>query len=131
MPQSLQPPSVVLAEDNPSLRERIVEQLHRLGITPRVTTRGYDALAAIEKYRPELILLDGLLPDMHGFEVARFARHLDRSYRPRIAILTAIYTQTRYQNEAKLRYGIDDYLVKPVSDESLRGVIDRVNGGAR
>jgi DNA-binding response OmpR family regulator len=81
--------------------------------------------------RPGLILLDGLLPEMHGFEIARFIRRIDADYRPHIAIMTAIYKHTRYQNEARLKYGIDDYLIKPVLPHSLSELVRRTQAEAR
>src|SRR5207248_182471 len=111
-----QRPEVLIAEDEPKLRELLVAQVQAQGIVPRVTATGYETLFAVDEYRPDLILLDGLLPQMHGFEIARFIRKMDCDYRPRIAIVTGIYKGVRYQNEARLKYGIDDYLVKPVDD---------------
>jgi response regulator RpfG family c-di-GMP phosphodiesterase len=57
------------------------------------------------------------------FEVARFVRALDPAYRPRIAIITAIYKDTRYQNEARLKYGVDHYLVKPVTRDQVASAV--------
>jgi CheY-like chemotaxis protein len=116
---------VLIAEDEPKLRERLIAQLHAQGISPRVTSTGYETIRAVDQFRPDLILLDGLMPEMHGFEIARFIRKMDRDYRPRIAIVTAIYKQVRYQNEARLKYGIDDYLIKPVDDAALANLIAR------
>jgi CheY-like chemotaxis protein len=118
-------PQVLIAEDQPKIRERLLAQLHGLGVSPRVTTTGFETLKAVERYRPDLILLDGLLPEMHGFEIARAVRRLDRNYRPRIAIITAIYKGTRYENEACLKYGIDDYLLKPVSTIDVAKLVVR------
>ena len=56
--------------------------------------------------------------EMHGFEIARAVRALDRDYHPRIVIITGIYKSTQYQNDAQLRYGINDYLIKPVKKEA-------------
>ena len=67
---------------------------------------------------------------MHGFEIARFIRRIDVNYHPHIAIMTAIYKHTRYQNEARLKYGIDDYLIKPVLPQSLAGLVRRVQAAA-
>ena len=114
---------VLIAEDEPKLRERLIMQLHSQGISPRATSTGYETLRAVEQFRPDLILLDGLMPEMHGFEIARFIRNMDADYRPRIVIVTAIYKHIRYRNEARLKYGIDDYLVKPVDDASIARLI--------
>ena len=63
------------------------------------------------------------MPEMHGFEVARFVRGLDTSYSPRIIVLTAVYKNARYRNDAMLRCGVDDYLVKPATPEQLAAAI--------
>ncbi|MDQ3281123.1 MAG: response regulator [Acidobacteriota bacterium] len=121
-------PTVLIAEDERKLRQRLVDQLTtNFGIAPYVATTGYEAIKLADEHRPELILLDGLLPEMHGFEVARFIRRLDDGYYPHIAIVTAIYKQVRYHNEARLKYGINDYIVKPVSDDALNGVVMRAS----
>lgn len=118
-------PKVAVVEDQQKIREQLVGQLRSFDIEPVVARTGYEALSLIAGERPDLILLDGLLPEMHGFEVARFTRKIDGGYRPRIVLLTAIYKNTRYHNEAKLRYGVDEYLLKPISEEALRGAIAR------
>ena len=118
-------PKVAVVEDQPKIREQLVGQLRAFNIEPVVARSGYEAVRVIAKERPDLIFLDGLLPEMHGFEVARFTRRIDGGYQPRIVLLTAIYKNTRYHNEAKLRYGVDEYLLKPISEEALRGAINR------
>ena len=123
-------PNVLIAEDEKKLRWWLIEQFDALGIAPLVATGGYDAIKIAGEQRPDLILLDGLLPEMHGFEIARFIRSLDREYRPHIAIMTAIYKNIRYQNEARLKYGIDDYLIKPLAAESLAALVERVKVAA-
>jgi CheY-like chemotaxis protein len=119
-------PSVLIAEDEKKQRWTLIQQLDALGIVPLTASGGYEAIRIAAEERPELILLDGLLPEMHGFEVARFIRQLDREYRPHIAIMTAIYKHVRYQNEARLKYGIDEYLIKPLQPASLASLVERV-----
>ena len=110
---------VLIAENEPKLRERLIMQLHAQGISPRATSTGYETLRAVDQFRPDLVLLDGLLPEMHGFEIARFVRSMAPSYRPRIVIVTAVYKSQKYQNEAKLQFGVDNYLIKPVTKEAV------------
>ncbi|HEV7428028.1 MAG TPA: response regulator [Thermoanaerobaculia bacterium] len=124
-------PSVLIVEDERKLRWSLIEQFRTMGIEALTGSSGYEAIRVAGERRPELILLDGLLPEMHGFEIARFIRRIDRDYRPHIAIMTAIYKHTRYQNEARLKYGIDDYLIKPVLPQSLAGLVRRVQAAAQ
>lgn len=124
-------PSVLIVEDNQRILDDLVSRLRGLGITPLVAKRGLEALQLAGEHRPDLLFLDGLLPEMHGFEIARFVRHMDRGYRPHIAILTGVYKHLRYQNEARLKYGIDDYLMKPIDDLSLAAVVRSARKAAR
>ena len=118
-------PSVLVIEDDRRLRVRLTEQLIECGIVPTIAASGFEGVRMAGALRPDLILIDGLLPEMHGFEVARFIRRLDENYRPHIAMITAIYKNIRYHNEAKLKYGVDDYLVKPVSDVALAAIVSK------
>jgi len=123
-------PSVLVVEDERKLRGWLIEQFRAMGITASTAGSGYEAIRIAGESRPDLILLDGLLPNMHGFEIARFVRRIDRDYRPHIALMTAIYKNIRYQNEARLKYGIDDYILKPLQPESLAALVERVKEGA-
>jgi DNA-binding response OmpR family regulator len=124
-------PTVLVVEDERKLRWLLIEQFGSMGIEVLTAKSGYEAIRVAGEKRPGLILLDGLLPEMHGFEIARFIRRIDADYRPHIAIMTAIYKHTRYQNEARLKYGIDDYLIKPVLPHSLSELVRRTQAEAR
>ncbi len=120
------PLTALVAEDSARQRDDLVAELKSLGVETMSAKAGFEALKLITEHRPELILLDGLLPEMHGFEIARAVRALDRDYHPRIVIITAIYKGTQYQNEARLRYGINDYLIKPVKTDALRAIVQQM-----
>lgn len=124
-------PTVLIVEDERRLRWSLIEQFRALHIAPFTASSGFEAIRVASESRPDLILLDGLLPEMHGFEISRFIRHIDPDYRPHIAIMTAIYKHTRYQNEAKLHYGIDDYLIKPLHPQAVAGLVRRAQAASR
>jgi DNA-binding response OmpR family regulator len=119
-------PSVLIVEDERKQLASLVETFRAMNIDAMTASGGYEAIRIASDCRPDLILVDGLLPEMHGFEISRFIRRIDADYHPRIALMTAIYKQTRYQNEAKLKYGVDDYLIKPVPAPLLAGLVRRV-----
>ncbi|HYC87858.1 MAG TPA: response regulator [Thermoanaerobaculia bacterium] len=117
---------VLVAEDSRRQCAELVEILKTLGARDiRIANTGHEAIRMASQFRPNLIVLDGLLPGMHGFEVARFIRGIDPAYQPRIIFTTAIYKNVRYENEARLKYGIDAYVVKPVTEEGLRMAMSR------
>jgi DNA-binding response OmpR family regulator len=124
-------PSVLIVEDERKQRASLVDAFEAMNIQALTASSGYEALRIASECRPDLILVDGLLPEMHGFEISRFIRRIDADYHPRIALMTAIYKHTRYQNEAKLKYGVDDYLIKPVHPQMLAGLVRRAQAASR
>lgn len=114
---------VLIVEDERRMREQLVRDVEAFGCTTFAAAGSHDAIRIAAEERPDVILIDGLLPQMHGFELARFLRALDSAYRPRIVIVTSIYKHVRYRNEARLKYGVDDYLIKPVGAGELLEVL--------
>jgi DNA-binding response OmpR family regulator len=113
----------LIVDDDRLVRARLHTHLDNNGFKTLEAKTAYEAIQAAATHRPALILLDGLLPQMHGFEVARMINGLALGYQPRIVIMTAIYKHIRYRNEAKLKYGILDYLVKPIDLNELDQIL--------
>jgi CheY-like chemotaxis protein len=114
---------VLIAEDEKKTRSILVEMVQSLGCEIFEAATGYEAIKQVQENRPDVLLLDGLLPEMHGFEVARFVRSMAPEYRPRIVIVTAVYKSQRYRSEAKLQFGVDHYLLKPVTKEAVQAAL--------
>ena len=116
-------PLALIVDDDRLVRVRLNEHLGSNGFQTLESKTAYEAIQAAAQHRPQLILLDGLLPQMHGFEVARMINALDVSYKPKIVMMTAIYKHIRYRNEARLKYGIANYLVKPIHLNELDKIL--------
>ena len=114
---------VLIAEDEKKTRAILSEMLRDLGCETVEAGSGFEAVKLVQEHRPEVLLLDGLLPEMHGFEVARFVRSMAPAYRPRIVIITAVYKSQKYRSEAKLQFGVDHYLIKPVTKEAVAAAV--------
>ncbi len=113
---------VLIAEDERKTRAMLAEMAMSLGCETSVAATGLDALRLALKERPDVIMLDGLLPELHGFEVARLV-HATPDYHPRIIVITAVYKDERYEKEARMTFEVDAYLVKPVTREALKAAI--------
>src|SRR6195256_814685 len=110
-----QPLRVLVVDDEPNIADVISMALRYEGFEVETAANGAEALAGVESYRPHLMVLDIMLPDMEGFEVARRLGGA-RAELP-IVFLTARDTQ-----EDKIRgltTGGDDYVTKPFSLEEL------------
>lgn len=99
---------VLLIEDEDSISSPLAEALEREGWQTDVAATGVEGLEAFERRRPDLVLLDLMLPDLDGRDVCRALR--ERSPVP-IIILTARGLET--DRVVGLELGADDYVVKP------------------
>ena len=66
--------SIVVVDDEPSIRELLVASLHFAGFEVNTAASGSEAIEVIEKVQPDLIVLDVMLPDIDGFTVTRRIR---------------------------------------------------------
>src|SRR3954465_13966478 len=106
---------ILVVDDEPNIADVVSMALRYQGFDVETAGNGREAIAAVNSYRPPLMVLDIMLPDMEGFEVAR-RLGADRSEVP-IVFLTA-----RDTTEDKIRgltTGGDDYVTKPFSLEEL------------
>ncbi len=85
---------------------------------------GATGLALAERERPELVLLDLLLPDIDGFEVCRRLRANPATARARVLAVTSLATLAEI--ERAYACGADDYLIKPFENERLRLKIQKL-----
>ncbi|MER7488804.1 response regulator transcription factor [Streptomyces sp. NPDC126497] len=111
-------PRVLLVEDDPSVREGVELGLRRRGHEVRVAATGEAGLAALAEFRPDLMLLDLMLPGMNGVQVCRRVR--EQSQLP-IIMLTA--RGDDFDVVIGLEAGADDYIVKPARTEVIEARI--------
>jgi two-component system, OmpR family, response regulator RegX3 len=102
--------TILLVEDEPAIAEPLAETLTREGFHLEVAGTAADALDAAARVRPDLILLDLMLPDGSGYDVCREVR---RESQVPIIMLTARGDET--DRVIGLELGADDYVVKPFS----------------
>jgi len=116
---------VLVAEDNPTNQKVINLMLIRLGITPTIVPNGLLAVEAVKKQPFDLVLLDVQMAVMDGLAATRAMRaHFGDGPRPEIIALTA--NAFKEDREACLEAGMDGYLIKPITMERLKTIIDRV-----
>jgi len=107
-------PSILVVDDEATIREVVRRYLEREGFSVREAADGYAALEAIEDFAPDLIVLDLMLPGIDGLTLTR---QLRKRHRTPIVMLTAKgETSDRIQG---LDLGADDYLTKPFSPQEL------------
>jgi len=113
---------LLLVDDEDHLRSMLQAALSHHGYDVHPVTTGREAMAAVPTVRPDLILLDVMLPDLDGFEVCRRLR--SEGTRTPVLFLTA--RDSTDDTVRGLTLGGDDYLAKPSSLEELVARIDAV-----
>ena len=107
-------PKILVVEDEPALLDTLEYNLTKQGYEVQVVNDGAVALAEARKFKPDLILLDVMLPSMDGFEVCRILR---QEMNMPIIFLTAKTEEV--DRVVGLEVGADDYLAKPFSMREL------------
>src|SRR5271157_2153687 len=115
MPDSPTAHRVLVVDDEPNLAEVVTMALRFQGFTVETAANGREALAAVTKFKPHLMVLDVMLPDMEGFEVAR-RLGAQRAGVPIIFLTARDATEDTIRG---LTGGGDDYMTKPFSLEEL------------
>jgi DNA-binding response OmpR family regulator len=115
--------SILVVEDDRNLAETLVYNLKQEGFDAGVARTGLEAIALARTQKPDLLLLDVMLPEIDGFEVCRTVR---ASSTVPIIMLTA--KDDEVDRVLGLELGADDYVVKPFS---LRELIARIRAALR
>lgn len=117
------PKRVLVVDDEPEIRLLVERALAAKGFQVETATDGEEGLKKIRASLPDLVLLDAMLPKMHGFEVCRKSRSDARTRQVPIIIMTAVYRGWRFAQDARETYGAEDYIEKPFRlDDLLRRV---------
>ena len=113
---------ILLVEDDAALSGVYKSRLQMEGFDIREVNNGEQALSAALDYKPDLILLDAMMPKISGFDVLDILRNTAETANIRIIMLTAL-SQPKDKERAEA-LGVDDYLVK--SQVVIGDVVERV-----
>jgi two-component system OmpR family response regulator len=124
---------VLVVDDEPNIAELVSMGLRYNGFDVTSAPTGRDALSAVRRARPDLIVLDVMLPDLDGFEVAKRIRETDGGA-DRVPVIFLTARDTTADKITGLSIGGDDYVTKPFSIEELvarvQAVLRRSAGSA-
>jgi DNA-binding response OmpR family regulator len=115
--------SVLVVDDEPTIAEVVSRYLERAGYRTRTAGNGAHALALISSQRPDLVVLDLMLPGIDGLEVMRRLRQPE--HEP-IGVILLTAKSEEADRVIGLRLGADDYVVKPFSPLELVARVDAV-----
>jgi DNA-binding response OmpR family regulator len=106
--------TILVVDDEPTLRETLAEALDADGYKVITAADGREALAQFREHRPELVVLDLMLPELSGIEVCRIIRQESG-----VPILMLTAKSSELDKVVGLELGADDYVTKPFSLREL------------
>ena len=118
----MQPKRILLVEDDDALANVYQMRLQTEGFDVRRVANGEDALAAAISYKPDLALLDVMMPKVSGFDVLDIIRNTPETTNLKVIMLTALSQESDKERAESL--GADDFMVK--SQVVIADVIDRI-----
>jgi two-component system phosphate regulon response regulator PhoB len=114
---SSKPPNVLVVDDEEAIRDMIRFALEKAGMAVQLASGAQEALERISEKRPDIILLDWMMPGISGLELTRRLRR--DAYTEDIPIIMLTARVTEDDKVAGLEAGTDDYVVKPFSPREL------------
>ncbi len=106
--------TILVVDDDDSIRSLLQQELSEAGYLIEQATNGKQALECIRKTRPDLIILDVMMPEMNGFDVAAILKNDPQTMDIPIIILSIVQDKAR-----GYRIGVDRYLTKPIDTNQL------------
>ena len=130
VPVDMQGRRILVVDDEASITDLMTMALHLHGATVEVAHSGLDALRAVQSFRPHLVVLDVMLPDLDGFEVLK-----RMSWERHSQLIPVLFLTARADVDDRIRgltAGGDDYVTKPFSVEELllriKAILRRTEG---
>jgi len=121
---------VLIVDDEPNIVTALEFLLRRSGYDVRLATDGGQALQEVDAYRPDLVLLDVMMPVKSGYEVCQKMRERADLAQVKIVMLSAKGSEAEVNKGLSL--GADLYITKPFSTQELVATIDRLfDAGSR
>jgi CheY-like chemotaxis protein len=114
---------VLIIEDHRDLRELLRAHIHLKGFTAVTAKNGKEGIETAIAEKPDLILMDIMMPEMNGWEATRILRGITETKEIPILAVTAIFRSSDL--ESCIEAGCNDYISKPFTLEELR---NKING---
>ncbi|MBL8721368.1 MAG: response regulator [Myxococcales bacterium] len=105
--------TVLVVDDEEDIRRLLKRVLTDRGYKVLEADRGSTALRLVKEQVPDLIILDAMLPELHGFEICRRIKGSQKYGQIPIIMVSAVYRGWRYAEDLRTNYGVDAYIEKP------------------
>lgn len=116
----------MIADDSETILALVTLAVKKDGYEPATAANGEEALQLVREHRPELVILDALMPGLSGYDVCRALREDLEVPSPYVIILTAASLEADRTLAAEV--GVDEFITKPFSPSALRARVREILG---
>ncbi|MDF3071898.1 MAG: hypothetical protein K0R38_7499 [Polyangiaceae bacterium] len=116
--------TILVVDDETDIRKMLVRLLTRAGHYVIEADKGLTALKLVKERHPDLIVLDAMLPEVHGFDIARRIKGSQRYGKIPIIMVSAVYRGWRYAEDLKASCGVDHFIEKPFRIAEVLAAVD-------
>lgn len=122
--------TILLVDDDAETRRLLSRVLTEKGYRVIEADRGLVALRLVKEQTPDLIVLDAMLPEVHGFDIARRIKGSRKYGHLPIVMMSAVHRGWRYAEDIKAACGVSEYVEKPFKLAEIMDVIERALASA-
>lgn len=122
-------PKILIVDDEDDIRKMLTRVLQKKGFEVLEASKGLQALQLVRENAPDVILLDAMLPEVHGFDICRRIKGSKRYGHIPIIMVSAIYRGWRVAEDLRNSYGVDAFLEKPFKIGEVVAHVERVLEG--
>jgi DNA-binding response OmpR family regulator len=117
---------ILVVDDEEEIRKLLARLLTQKGHRVLEADRGLLALRLVKDHLPDLIILDAMLPELHGFDIARRIKGSAKYGQIPIIMVSAIYRGWRIAEDLKQNYGVEQYIEKPFRIAEVMDAVQRL-----
>ncbi|MCC6874731.1 MAG: response regulator, partial [Sandaracinaceae bacterium] len=120
---------ILIVDDEEDIRRMLQRVLTERSFKVVEASRGTEALQAVRDHTPDCVLLDAMLPEIHGFDICRRIKGSKKYGHTPIIMVSAIYRGWRFAEDLKQSYGVFEFLEKPFKISDVVAAVERAITG--
>lgn len=119
---------ILVVDDSDDIRNLLIRVFRERDFEVYESARGLDALQKVRELNPDVLLLDAMLPEVHGFDICRRIKGSRRYGHIPVIMVSAIYKGWRFAEDLRRSYGVDEFLEKPFRIGEVVAAVERALG---
>ncbi|MFC1848958.1 response regulator transcription factor [candidate division CSSED10-310 bacterium] len=116
---------ILVVDDQKRYRDEVTIALKSLQVKIILAEDGLDGLVKFRKEKPDIVIIDAMLPKLHGFQLCKTIKSsISKDKKVVIFIITGIFPKEDYESDVIAKYGADEFITKPFSRPMLKEKVE-------